>query len=89
MIARRLRIAFLNVQAADETLPRVVQIMGDHLGWDEDRRKNEIIAARAFLEDMGYSTRFNARDAPLDLSIEEEKRYKEVFRKFDTEQTGI
>ena len=39
MIARRLRIAFLNVQAADEILPKVIQIMGDDLGWDEERRQ--------------------------------------------------
>ena len=39
MIARRMRIAFLNVQAADEILPKVIQIMGDNLGWDEERRQ--------------------------------------------------
>ena len=38
MIARRLRIAFLNVQAADEILPRVIEIMGNELGWDETKR---------------------------------------------------
>ena len=44
MIARRMRIAFLNVQAADEILPKVIQIMGDSLGWDEERRKVLIYA---------------------------------------------
>jgi len=88
MIARRMRIAFLNVQAADEILPKVIQIMGDSLGWDEERRKNEMVTARRFLEDMGYSTRFNARNAPLDLSDEEINRYKTIFEKFDTNKSG-
>lgn len=47
-----------------------------------------MVVAREFLEDMGYSTRFNARNAPLDLSVEEVDRYKKVFEKFDTEKTG-
>ena len=44
--------------------------------------------ARKFLEDMGYSTRFNARNAPLDLSNEEIDRYKEIFETFDTDKSG-
>ena len=38
VIARRLRLSFLNVQAAEEALPVVVQIMGDELGWDKQER---------------------------------------------------
>ena len=45
--------------------------------------------ARRFLEDMGYSTRFNARNAPLDLSEEEINRYKMIFDKFDKDKTGM
>ena len=45
--------------------------------------------ARRFLEDMGYSTRFNARNAPLDLSEEEIHRYKQIFEKFDTDKSGM
>lgn len=35
MIARRLRLAFLNVQAAEEALPMIVKIMGEELNWSE------------------------------------------------------
>lgn len=35
MIARRLRLAFLNVQAAQEALPEIVDIMGEELQWSE------------------------------------------------------
>lgn len=35
MIARRLRLAFLNVQATQEALPDIVEIMGEELKWSE------------------------------------------------------
>jgi glycerol-3-phosphate dehydrogenase len=35
MIARRLRLAFLNVQAAQEALPDIINIMGEELEWSE------------------------------------------------------
>lgn len=35
MIARRLRLAFLNVQAAAEALPAIVDIMAEELKWNE------------------------------------------------------
>lgn len=38
VIARRTRLGFLNVQAADEALPRIVQIMGKELGWSEEQK---------------------------------------------------
>lgn len=38
IIARRTRLGFLNVQAADEALPRVVEIMGKELDWSQERR---------------------------------------------------
>lgn len=39
MIARRLRLAFLNVQAAQEALPDIVDIMGEELQWSESEYK--------------------------------------------------
>lgn len=39
VIARRTSLAFLNVQAAEEALPRVVEIMGKELGWSRDQKK--------------------------------------------------
>lgn len=38
VIARRTRLGFLNVQAADEALPRIVEIMAQHLDWSEERK---------------------------------------------------
>eukprot|EP00112_Aurelia_sp_Birch-Aquarium-sp1_P008696 Seg1964.6 transcript_id=Seg1964.6/GoldUCD/mRNA.D3Y31 product="Glycerol-3-phosphate dehydrogenase mitochondrial" protein_id=Seg1964.6/GoldUCD/D3Y31 len=88
MIARRLRIAFLNVQAADEILPRVIEIMGNELGWDETKRVHELTMARKFLDNMGYMNRVNIRDVPLDLPEAELERYKKVFHSFDVDNSG-
>ncbi|XP_056884398.1 glycerol-3-phosphate dehydrogenase, mitochondrial isoform X4 [Takifugu flavidus] len=38
IIARRTRLGFLNVQAADEALPRIVEIMGKELDWSQEKR---------------------------------------------------
>lgn len=39
ILARRTRLSFLNVLAADEALPRVIQIMAKELKWDEKKIK--------------------------------------------------
>jgi len=39
MIARRLRLAFLNVQAAQEALPTIVNIMAEELNWSDDEKE--------------------------------------------------
>ena len=39
VLARRTRLAFTDVHAAREALPRIVDIMGEELGWNEQRKK--------------------------------------------------
>jgi len=39
VLARRLRLAFLNVHAAEEALPRVIEIMARELGWNAQRQQ--------------------------------------------------
>ena len=39
ILARRTRMSFLNVLAADESLPRIIQIMGDELNWSKQKRQ--------------------------------------------------
>lgn len=53
VISRRLRIAFLNAQAALDSLPRVVEIMSDELHWDAKRQKAEMEKGVEFLGSMG------------------------------------
>lgn len=52
-IARRTRISFLNVQATVECLPRVIDIMGEELGWNATRKETEFDQAIYFLRSMG------------------------------------
>jgi len=53
VLARRLRLAFLNVHAAFEALPRVIDIMTEELQWDQARRAKETEDAKKFLMTMG------------------------------------
>ncbi len=39
VIARRTRLAFLNVHTAEEVIPKVAEMMAKELGWSKARRK--------------------------------------------------
>ena len=39
IMARRTRLAFLNVHAAAEALPRIVEIMAKELGWSSEQKQ--------------------------------------------------
>jgi glycerol-3-phosphate dehydrogenase len=49
VLARRLRLAFLDHAAASAALPRVVALMADAAGWSAPRRQREESEARAAL----------------------------------------
>ncbi|KAL5353316.1 mitochondrial glycerol-3-phosphate dehydrogenase [Pseudogymnoascus australis] len=53
VLARRTRLSFLNVQAALEALPRVIDVMGDELRWSAARKEVEWADTVRFLESMG------------------------------------
>ncbi|KAM8722558.1 glycerol-3-phosphate dehydrogenase, mitochondrial isoform 2-T3 [Acanthopagrus schlegelii] len=92
VIARRTRLGFLNVQAADEALPRIVQIMGKELDWSQERRTAELEAARKFLyHEMGYRSRSEqlTKTSEINLDYQEVVRYKKRFHKFDKESKGF
>lgn len=52
-IGRRTRLSFLNVQVTLESLPRVIDIMGEELGWDSKRKNQEFDDAIQYLKSMG------------------------------------
>ncbi|XP_026157838.1 glycerol-3-phosphate dehydrogenase, mitochondrial isoform X2 [Mastacembelus armatus] len=92
VIARRTRLGFLNVQAADEALPRIVQIMGKELDWSQERKTAELEAARKFLyHEMGYRARSEqlTKTSEINLDYQEVVRYKKRFHKFDKESKGF
>ncbi|XP_063070732.1 glycerol-3-phosphate dehydrogenase, mitochondrial-like [Engraulis encrasicolus] len=91
VIARRTRLGFLNVQAADQALPRIVNIMAKELGWSEQKRTEELDAARRFLHnEMGYKTRSEQlTNSEITLAPAEVNRYTNRFHKFDKESKGF
>lgn len=92
VIARRTRLGFLNVQAADEALPRIAQIMAKELSWTEERTKTELEAAKKFLyHEMGYRARDEqlSKTSEINLDYQEVARYKKRFHKFDKESKGF
>eukprot|EP00066_Takifugu_rubripes_P010839 XP_003978982.2 PREDICTED: glycerol-3-phosphate dehydrogenase, mitochondrial isoform X2 [Takifugu rubripes] len=92
IIARRTRLGFLNVQAADEALPRIVEIMGKELDWSQEKRTAELDAARKFLyHEMGYRSRSEqlTKTSEINLDYQEVVRYKKRFHKFDKERKGF
>ncbi|KAH8410096.1 hypothetical protein KR009_005869, partial [Drosophila setifemur] len=57
VLARRLRVAFVDVGAALEILPRVVHIMSKLLGWNEQVRDAQIRSTIGFLQqEMGMGS---------------------------------
>ncbi|XP_075897651.1 glycerol-3-phosphate dehydrogenase, mitochondrial isoform X2 [Nelusetta ayraudi] len=92
IIARRTRLGFLNVQAADEALPRIVQIMAKELDWSQERSTAELEAAKKFLyQEMGYRSRSEqlTKTSEINLDYQEVVRYKKRFHKFDKERKGF
>ncbi|NXG50730.1 GPDM protein, partial [Psilopogon haemacephalus] len=92
IISRRTRLAFLNVQAAEEALPRIVEIMGKELNWSEQKKKEELEAAKRFLYfEMGYKVKSDqlADSSEISLLPSDIERYKKRFHMFDKEKKGF
>lgn len=69
VLARRTRLAFLNVETAQEILPRVVDVMAKELGWSRARKEQESKDAMEFLVQMGLSLKQELRNT----SVSEER----------------
>ncbi|KZS97959.1 DAO-domain-containing protein [Sistotremastrum niveocremeum HHB9708] len=52
-LSRRSRLSFLNVQAALDALPRVIDIMAEELHWSRRRKKQEYNQALTHFKSMG------------------------------------
>ena len=53
MLARRLRLAFLNSALALECLPRVIDIMASELDWSKEKKEQEYHTTVEYLKSMG------------------------------------
>jgi len=90
VIARRLRLSFLNVQAAEEALPVVVSIMADELGWDKEEQVKQTEDAMDFLRmQMGKDLNKASRDSiPVSLTKAEIAEYVNRFNALDDGKKG-
>ncbi|XP_077281332.1 glycerophosphate oxidase 1 isoform X2 [Temnothorax americanus] len=90
MIARRLRLAFLNVQAAQEALPGIIDIMAEELHWSAEEKKKQQREASEFLaQEMGQMVNRASRDKiPINLTKDEIQLYIKRFRIIDKDKKG-
>lgn len=90
MIARRLRLAFLNVQAAQEALPTIINIMAEELKWSEAEKEKQMKSAMEFLmTEMGQNVNRASRDKiPINLNKEEIQLYIKRFQIIDQDHKG-
>lgn len=90
MIARRIRLSFLNVQAAQEALPSIVDIMAEELKWSKDEKKKQLAMAQDFLgHEMGQAVNRNLKERiAIQLSMEEREKYIKRFQIIDKDRKG-
>ncbi|ESO02098.1 hypothetical protein HELRODRAFT_161330 [Helobdella robusta] len=89
VIARRTRLSFLNVQAAEEVLPRVVEIMSVELNWSKQRQEEELKRAKDFLsKEMGLNLKTELEKAQLQFTTEEVSFYTNKFKVLDADNKG-
>ena len=55
-LARRTRLAFLDVRAAEQALPKVVDIMARELKWGWFKKRRELKHGREFLKNFAEGT---------------------------------
>lgn len=90
IIARRTRISFLNVLAADEALPRIVEIMAAELKWNKQKQQEELERAKEFLKrEMGLNLKYQMKsNIPINFTKEEISTYIKRFRSLDASNKG-
>lgn len=90
VIARRTRLAFLNVQATEEVLPRIVAIMGQEYKWSKKREEEELQAAKDFInQEMGKAVNTQLQSQlPISLSKDEINKFSKQFHALDRDRKG-
>ena len=90
VLARRTRMSFLNVLAADEALPRIVELMGNELNWSKQKRQEEIEHGKEFLKrEMGLNLKYQMKsNVSINFNKEEISTYIKRFRSLDTSNKG-
>lgn len=91
VLARRTRIAFVNVHASFEALPRIVELMAEELKWDKKRKQVEYDRAVTYLkQEMGLELGMEAkRNIPLNFTSDEVNEHVRTFRVIDSKNKGF
>ncbi|XP_064597841.1 LOW QUALITY PROTEIN: glycerol-3-phosphate dehydrogenase, mitochondrial-like [Liolophura sinensis] len=89
VLARRTRLAFVNVHAAEESLPRVVEILADELGWSKAKQKEEMEHCKRFLRrEMGLDLKSASQNVPINFTKDEINQYVKRFQSLDADKKG-
>nr|CAB3250536.1 glycerol-3-phosphate dehydrogenase, mitochondrial [Phallusia mammillata] len=90
VLARRTRLAFLNVDAAEQALPQILNLMQRYLGWSKDRTEQEREAAMQFLSvEMGKGAKEGLQSKGISLNAIDVEKYKHRFNMVDKERKGF
>lgn len=91
VLARRTRLAFLNVHAAAEALPRIIDIMAGELNWSAEVKQSEYDKAMNYLNtEMGLNLKSNVGSMSVDtLNEDEVELYTKRFRALDLDSKGF
>uniref|UniRef100_A0A0K0G3U1 Glycerol-3-phosphate dehydrogenase n=1 Tax=Strongyloides venezuelensis TaxID=75913 RepID=A0A0K0G3U1_STRVS len=90
VLARRLRLAFLNTYAAHEVLDKVVSIMAEELKWSRCEQRAQLLEARKFIDtEMGVDAKTQSlNNVPINLTTEEMRAAKDKFDLLDRDGKG-
>lgn len=86
VLGRRTRLAYLNSTAARLALPKVVQIMGESLGWDAARQRREMEEAEAVMSRDFAGPVPNKTSAKIRNACAAD--VKDIFDSIDTNKRG-
>lgn len=90
VIARRTRIAFLNVLAAEESLGYIVDLMSEELKWSQQEKDEQMQRAHEFLKrEMGLDLKYQMKiNMPINFTKDEISSYIKKFRRLDKNNKG-
>lgn len=89
IIARRTRLAFCNVHAAEEALPTVIKIMAQELKWSKQQQEEETQRAKRFLrKEMGLDLGRAEANVPINFTKDEINQYVKRFKSLDYDNKG-
>ena len=89
VIARRTRIAFINVHAAEHALPKIIRLMSKKLKWSKEEEQAQHDHAMRFLRnEMGLGLKQERLKADISFTRDEYNKFADRFRALDHDHKG-